>query len=1727
MRTKTGKVDFLGKLTAFSMALILLLSIFVPMYAGTVNADAASASYSGDIYIDLSVSNTWKDYAQTGDVTLGGQKLVAVDADKGIYKVTGNFTGDTLELAYYITIQNQANRLFCKGSYTHAYFWKEGGTPDLNGSFPGMSMTMFDTNMYYVDYNSKADSVIFNYGSDSGKTDDLTINKTNNVYNNGSWTVYNASDWTRKFATKTIKLSNRENNSANAIFMDSTSSRNLQWSKYPYENPFDDVATEEIYLKASSDWGDTAYVTYDVDDPAYSTGNANAVVASILKLPQGEDGETVEDATTTFIYKFVVPVGAGLRFQNSATNPTIITPRNGSAVYASGSSSNTYVQRDNGWDTLANARKSTKELANFYTSSDNFSTTTDLDGNKVVGVNATYYDYLSDSEMSGATWRNDTADANENGRHGKFNTYISTIATNNSSWQYPLYFGNMHNGPSRWGYKYNGTESLFNAANNSNYLNNFASKYTSNVDYFRSVQSLVDSTLNGSTLTVGNGVTAPYFDNKSLMGSSAGSGGDTKPTDNNIYLDVSGWTGWNDASAKTYAFFYGKGEKWVEMTKVSGKDYVYSCTKETSYPNIIFVRINPNSTDSDMWNRKWNQTGDLEDYQKQSNVYKVTNGNATCSGVWSSTNYDGSTPSSGTTADQYAQIVSSKFPFVEEDIVDGVKKYSFNSLGGKDNVYFTYDNNKPTAVNYGAGTKYAVKDGLYDYMSNTEASRYGIFPFNTAESTKYEYTVTGAKVYKIYIADSKTYDKISIADRIFSVEGARSGAVLQTPTYGKDAKNIIWRYYDNNDYRSSIDENGAATIYVVCTSDADWNISNRADVYAFSSTQGGNKEWQIKTDSGVNYSQKVSDNATLKYWGDDSSYDNAKNNYGKSCAENSLDYGFGVKMEFNFTVPENGLLSNGKYASFNYTGDDDLWVYIDGQLVLDLGGAHKMTSGSITFDGTNVKYNAADVYNGSTGASKSGTAISNFATGDRAEHTMTIFYMERGYLESNLQVEYTMTPVIPENELVVEKTVDINESAANPGLVDTITNLTNNESFNFSAQDNATDDTHFTTDGEASIKNGGSVTWTNKDTLNANDNITVTERVSSAYNFSYDTKVTGVYDSQDNLLAFTENAQNKTANFIFANAAGNDDVDTKVTVDYRNTIKYGDLKVEKNVTDKDGNDNNSGTYIDFNFNVALSFGSTPVSGATLYYKVYDADDNDVLNPLTGINNWTTDTDGNFTLKGGQYAVFTGIPVGATYEVNETLPAGYKLQSTGTTGTIGSTVQTASFTNIEQPVEAGLHIAKTVNGVAYSGNEFEFTCELVQVNTKNSGETAYEANQSLLNTHKSNYGTSGVSTKSQTDANGIIGFDTFTIAATSQNVGRYIFEIKEKGLNASAQQQHKYTLDSKTYYAVIEVSEGSVEDPKYFAVDSIDHFTALNLERQQEQITINNTEQTAEVSFTKTQADGTTALSGAQFKIYTDADCTQVLSDYVGADGSYVTTAYPTVTSTEEGTVSFTGLRYSAAETTTYYIKETAQPEGYLLLNGKITATISTSGTVTLSYDGSDVSMTDNKISNLPAGKDVEFTKTNESGTALKGAEFDIYKDADCTEKLTTNAYGDAITTVTSGEDGVVKFDKIPLGTYYIKETKAPNGYQLLTAPVKVEVTADGVTLSDNSLLSGSATDGYKLKNVKQPELPLAGGSGSTWLFVLGTVLVAVAGSALIFYKKRTQVFAFIKNKLNR
>ena len=194
----------------------------------------------------------------------------------------------------------------------------------------------------------------------------------------------------------------------------------------------------------------------------------------------------------------------------------------------------------------------------------------------------------------------------------------------------------------------------------------------------------------------------------------------------------------------------------------------------------------------------------------------------------------------------------------------------------------------------------------------------------------------------------------------------------------------------------------------------------------------------------------------------------------------TYNYGFGTKLQMDFTLTDDGKVetknadgTKGRTSiKFFFSGDDDVWVFIDGQLALDVGGAHDKVSGLLEFGETKDGKNSVTAYvskvkkGGTSNSDQNGSSVktvtyngepisfsaknTNLKPLDKGKkHTLTMYYMERGMWESNMAVAFNFPD---NNELQVQKEVDL-------------TNVTdqkfkecfeNQKIFNFTIQNQAT-----------------------------------------------------------------------------------------------------------------------------------------------------------------------------------------------------------------------------------------------------------------------------------------------------------------------------------------------------------------------------------------------------------------------------------------------------------------------------------------------------------------------------------------------------------------------------------------------------------------------------------------------------------------------------------------------
>ena len=387
----------------------------------------------------------------------------------------------------------------------------------------------------------------------------------------------------------------------------------------------------------------------------------------------------------------------------------------------------------------------------------------------------------------------------------------------------------------------------------------------------------------------------------------------------------------------------------------------------------------------------------------------------------------------------------------------------------------------------------------------------------------------------------------------------------------------------------------------------------------------------------------------------------------------AVNMGFGTEFTIPFTLSKDGKI-NGEDITFNFTGDDDVWVFIDDYLVLDMGGAHRMASGTIDFTKKEVTVDRAFTPDKSTTAAwKDGATRANQTSEKRTKkftqiktegkntfedimandskvHTLKMFYMERGMFDSNMSVSFNFSPI--PSGLTLSK--DVDTKPVNDGLKSVVETKDN---FDFTVKDNDTTRTEYTYEKDYNGTGTERNTTTDGVVKGLADNV-------YAKNFEYteaDSKGNkGLKIGTDFTITEKENSNYNTRWFVT-------DISTE------KTTNRGDGLVS---TFKLGDDKSGLTKVNYNVN----FVNTPKVGTVNITKAWDGDVPDTLKntefpfkvevDLDGeadeyeystyaleytVNGtkYKTDANGDFTLKSGQTAAFAGIPTGAKVKVTET------------------------------------------------------------------------------------------------------------------------------------------------------------------------------------------------------------------------------------------------------------------------------------------------------------------------------------------------------------------------------------------------------------------------------------------------------------------------------------------
>ena len=1354
---------------SFSLILAFTMMLSVCAISG-VSLSVSAATDSGNYYLITTANAEWQNqsvayriYDSSRNTVKSG--IVTAGSSGDVYLLPSANSGAMLEFSLASfdlpdkAVENGYNRIFFNsknvvskdGSYNYSnpyiHYYSGSSASQTGTTWPGVQMNKVSasSDIYYADIPQGYKKLNF---CDWNTTSKYVVHQTTDqtiAYYNG-YAYYSAGRWQDpKICAVDIS---KATTAQDSVYMDKD--ENLILSKFSYNGS--GVDKKPVYVYNDS-WKSHSkiYATYSLVGAVLSDSDRTYTVTTEL-VPENVNGYVM--------FKGEIPVDTNICFHINADNfkgSSNITTYGGgtSAAYSDSFDENTATYKmltsTENWMKRSDVNNINYDavIGNTFANNPN-----------IVGVDATYFDYWSDNEQTYGYLNNEAYSSGiENYwyQFDNYNDYISKYAKNYSStWKYPLYFGNMYKGDTWYSTFVNHVKNLTNINNyDDNYyyaVNNSNGMEWGNGNYNQSLMGLVYNKLDSNgDLQVVKDVKSPYFDANTLL-----------------------------------------------TEKYNGK--------------------------------------------KIASVYK------------------------------------SSFPFRTETDASGTTKYSFSSKNAKDNIYFTWDGTNPKQLNYGSGEYYGVKDKLKTFGGSADG--YGIFPFNTNSNTK----------------TTSVYSKTPV-----SSDGE---FYIQTDS----SKYYLWKFNNSDGTQTEITDSqtiDGVKYLVVKKSDYDGYTKcvlkpNKDDWNGKSNdlTISNLVNYGAVTTSGSKYNGKLI-----------SSYTRSGND--------ELDYGFGIRLDIDFRVPENGKLANGNDVTFNFTGDDDIWVYIgedstgaDAELVLDLGGDHKEAQGNINF--ATMKATANDVFDSysttavtkipftapnneiwvkyseytdfvmgvwnygandptayikpyntstaktdgfykfrksdlsgyaygrfckwqdyTTGALSSGglvindmygncysyngniykgyTAESVFNNGKQLDpnktYHMVVFYMERGESESNLSIDFTMTPA--NNDLTVNKSLD---------TADTVTEIANdlraNETYDYTITDgsnavgksykiNGTDST-LGDNGAFVLKDAGNAEFEN--TFKTGSDISVNESISSplSYTTSWElvNKKTGATikseTSNNSDFVLTDPDDESSAAFL--------------ELDYLNKIRTSNISLTKTVVDEDGNP--YATDQQFYFRLLLDLDGSGTKYSSKAYPVkYEI----------GGQTYSATQEGIISVGAGETVKIVGLPVGATFVLEEQTASGFVPVSitdsngkyafnNGYSNTVNENGNQLSVVNKLKPVESGIEVGKTLDGSLYTGSKFTYTVNgLPQMTTSHTDDGGNYVDS--VDTTRTNISVSDIQ-------NGKVVFDNISF----ERVGYYRYYITESYTSDNTDEEKAvYNLDNRIFLVEIHVtSEGSdliVNQPAYSVVNA--------------------------------------------------------------------------------------------------------------------------------------------------------------------------------------------------------------------------------------------------------------------------------------------------------------------
>lgn len=730
-----------------------------------------------------------------------------------------------------------------------------------------------------------------------------------------------------------------------------------------------------------------------------------------------------------------------------------------------------------------------------------------------------------------------------------------------------------------------------------------------------------------------------------------------------IYLDVSKNTNWTSQGA-VFGFVSTKDNKdsaQVLMENISGTN-IWKGQLKADATNIQFLRLNPKNK-----SEVWNKTKGWPALEAGKNMFVLNAPEWEATGTWST--YSGGNDTPKTTGTYYAKASlvdyfnngrvkdpentlynegnltgPGKAPYSQlNQWLSGLDGYASNGIKDPENA------NAPVPLYFGDLLHKDQAGGALNwYWKGANVA------FGTNDKDTTNYVAQGIV--------GKNLDNKGNLVTSYTKDGEQNGEQAKVPFFNESAypdQEKYMRFYNNLQFpfTKTTNDKGVST-------------------YSFDSEKNtvyydyNNKRIVRKDDLVIHDATEQKNRGYFPFNSTDPS------------AKDNLNYGFGTQFTIPFTVTENGKNVDDSDMVFDFTGDDDVWVYIDGALVLDMGGAHNKAVGEINFakqkatitTGTSdAKRGNSFTAGGRVSAENNGKFTVSFSDikvmksdgtfvtlADHMKksgtvHELKMYYMERGMWSSNMSITYSFVPL--PSGLSVSKQVDttnvnagLQTAAANKDTFDFIMkkgaseeNLTNVSDVNYSFYDGTTThDKQVVKDGKIALKNKQYAnSFENADESDAfkpGDYFNITETANANYTTRW--FVTDLDKTAEEQKTPEKSGNDNVAKFKFGQYV-NEFSKANYNVNFVNTPKTGTLTLTKNYT---------GTAPDgakFGFKVLVDLnGGENYSAYNLAYT----------SNKSSTETTETATAGQLKLSAGETVTFEGIPAGATYQITEDTPA---------------------------------------------------------------------------------------------------------------------------------------------------------------------------------------------------------------------------------------------------------------------------------------------------------------------------------------------------------------------------------------------------------------------------------------------------------------------------------------